>query len=177
MLFQIKICSISSKGYVISFIVVYLGCRARRFHWILVVFIMRWGRLFGLDHPRLRRYDSYRLGPSCSKGGCVIHWISCYPVDEICQKNSTNIVIRILYRQNEGKSIGITGLCRNHAKSIKRNTLAVLDSDLSSDLNIRLSGFWTTEAWFRCPLKCPKLKSEMITRVLRHNCSILSGKK
>ena len=31
--------------------------------------------------------------------------------------------------QNESKSIWITGLCRNLANSIRRNTLAALDSD------------------------------------------------
>ena len=37
--------------------------------------------------------------------------------------------------QNEDKSISTIGLCRNLAKSIKRNALAALDCDLSRELN------------------------------------------
>ena len=35
--------------------------------------------------------------------------------------------------QNEGRHTWNIDLCRNLAKSIKRNTLAVLDSDISSE--------------------------------------------
>ena len=47
--------------------------------------------------------------------------------------------------QNESKSIWITGLCRNLANSIKRNTLAALDSDIV--IRVLLCRLWTTGDW------------------------------
>ena len=92
--------------------------------------------------PPLHKILDPPLAPVVQRVDSVIHWISCYPEDEICRKTRYS---HMKFTQNKGKSVWIIVLCRNHAKSIKRNT-EWLCWIVTYPVN-KLSSFWTTEPW------------------------------
>ena len=72
------------------------------------------------------------LAPVVQRVDIVIQWISCYQFKKMEYVGKTRYSHMNLI-QNEDKSTRNIDLCQNLAKSIKRNTLAAMDSDLSSE--------------------------------------------